>query len=266
MQPGTRVKIKTGVYAGKLATVKEPGEYVTVDGISGTRPYRDSALEVVTAPAPAPTPTPSPSGWRLVFEENFDGPAGAPWNPANWINRGDSTDGHLGQCASRAANVFLDGQGHGIIRTKRESFLGHAFTTGEICTFSYGYGAAGNTAADGAWPPQTVLRAWPTPHRVEVVKRIPTDLAGGWGGSWAMGVTQRRPTTGVPELDFGEVRFGTGRHDAHQHLWKWNATLGKVEDIRVWSSPIAAAGSINLAEVSVECRRVVRADLQQWHR
>lgn len=197
----------------------------------------------VTPPIQTPVPTADiPAGWKLYWEDNFDGPAG-PLDPAKWVNRGLGMDGHLGLCASKPENIFLDGFGNCIIRTKRERVeygtKVREYSTGMACTFQYGWPAAGNTAADGAWPPANIRSKWPSPHRIEVVMRLP-DLGGFWGGAWMMAVDQHRETQGVPEIDFAELRRSSNRHDGHQHIW-WPGAggVGASEDAsKIWNGAI----------------------------
>lgn len=83
---GQRVKITSGTYAGKLATVLagDAGGRVVVflDGqvnYAGVRAYVPSSLQPLAAPVPVPVPVPpapglppEPAGWRRIFEDDFN--------------------------------------------------------------------------------------------------------------------------------------------------------------------------------------------------
>ena len=77
--------------------------------------------------ASAPPPPSSPSGgWKLVWSDEFDGPAGAPPNASYWSVAGvagngvDPTHGPVEQQLYVPEAVALDGKGHVVIETKRE--------------------------------------------------------------------------------------------------------------------------------------------------
>lgn len=222
-------KLSDGRVALRLKEGTSTAASVILSGAEAT------ALGIV---APAPTtattttttssPTTAPSGWRVLWEDTFDGPAGSPWNPNIWIPRGSlegglSKEGFLGQCAAKDANLFLSGDGYGVCRTKRETVtvggVTFKYTTGLAATFSYGY---------GPWPPTTVKQSFPSPCRVEVRVKHP-QLAGGWPAVWSMAVDKTR-AQGVQELDFGEVRTSLDEHQAHAHLWVNGA------DVKAWDS------------------------------
>jgi hypothetical protein len=77
--------------------------------------------------ASAPPPPPPPAGgWKLVWSDEFDGPAGAPPNASYWSVAGvagngvDPTHGPVEQQLYVPEAVALDGKGHVVIETKRE--------------------------------------------------------------------------------------------------------------------------------------------------
>jgi hypothetical protein len=65
------------------------------------------------------------SGWKLVWSDEFNGPAGTPPNPANWNydlgNNGGWGNGEAEVYTNSPNNVFQDGNGNLVIRAIRDS-------------------------------------------------------------------------------------------------------------------------------------------------
>ena len=132
----------------------------------------------------SPTDT---SNRKLVFEDEFDGAAGALPSAANWKFDVGTDWGNAQQeyDTDRAANASLDGSGHLIITAKRESYQGRAYTSARITTegkktFTYG--------------------------RFEARMKLPSGR-GLWPAFWLLGAN--KPTVGWPaagEIDIMEYR------------------------------------------------------------
>ena len=75
---------------------------------------------------------------EIVWQDEFDGPAGQLPDSANW--RFDVGTGwgnaQLEYDTDRAENVSLDGNGHLAIVAREESYLGSAYTSGRINTLT----------------------------------------------------------------------------------------------------------------------------------
>ncbi len=130
--------------------------------------------------------------WRLVWEENFDGPEGAAPDAATWnleTGRGPQGDGwgnqELQHYTDRPDNVDLDGNGFLRVRARREAFEGAEWTSARIQTqgkqaFTYG--------------------------RVEASIRVPAGQ-GLWPAFWMLGADITEiPWPGCGEIDVLEVR------------------------------------------------------------
>lgn len=129
-----------------------------------------------------------------VLAEEFDGPAGAPPDPALWtydVGGSGWGNGQLEYDTARTENVSLDGQGHLAIVARRESYLNHAYTSARIVTRGlyeqqYGRFAARVKlpAGRGIWPAVWLLGSnlaevsWPRCGEIDVV-----ELKGGEGTS-----------------------------------------------------------------------------------
>jgi beta-glucanase (GH16 family) len=88
--------------------------------------------------------------WQLVWEDDFEGPAGQSPDASKWvydIGTGPGGDGwgnnQLEYDTDRPENVSLDGEGNLAITARRESYAGSAFTSARIKTqglFDQAYG------------------------------------------------------------------------------------------------------------------------------
>lgn len=74
--------------------------------------------------------------WSLVWQDEFDGPAGASPDSAKWAYDigTDWGNAQLEFDTDRPENVSLDGNGHLAITARRESYAGSAYTSGRIKT------------------------------------------------------------------------------------------------------------------------------------
>ena len=137
------------------------------------------------------------SGWKLVWSDEFNGPAGTPPNPANWNydlgNNGGWGNGEAEVYTNSPNNVFQDGKGNLVIRAIRDS--SGNFTSARLQT--------GNPGAST----QTTDLSWQF-GRVEARIKLPFGL-GVWPAFWMLG--ENIGTVGWPEC--GEVdimeNFGT---------------------------------------------------------
>ncbi|MDE2865363.1 MAG: glycoside hydrolase family 16 protein [Gemmatimonadota bacterium] len=76
------------------------------------------------------------ASWRLVWSDEFEGPAGQLPDPANWaFDIGtDWGNAQLEFDTDRPENVSLDGNGNLAITARQESYQGSAYTSGRIKT------------------------------------------------------------------------------------------------------------------------------------
>ena len=87
-----------------------------------------------------------PSTWRLVWHDEFDGPAGSAPNPAMWtydVGGGGWGNLELQFYTARTQNAFLDGDGTLVIHAAAEPYMGSAYTSARLKTqglFQQAYG------------------------------------------------------------------------------------------------------------------------------
>jgi beta-glucanase (GH16 family) len=133
---------------------------------------------------------PFKSGWKLIWHDEFKGPAGSRPDPAKWVydvGNGDTNPGwgnnELERYSSSTENVFQDGFGHLVIRANRT--LDGTFTSGRIKTqgrFSFIYGRIEARIkvpyAQGIWPTFWMLGAkfpeipWPISGEIDIMENF----------------------------------------------------------------------------------------------
>jgi beta-glucanase (GH16 family) len=155
--------------------------------------------------------------WRLVFEDDFDGPEGSAPDPDVWTYDvgGDGWGNEqLEFNTDRPENVDLDGNGFLRIRARREAYEGNTWTSGRIKTeglqqFEYGRIEARVLVPEGRglWPAFWMLGAdfadigWPSCGEIDILElrgETPTEVLGtihgpGYSGAASIGHTWTSP-------------------------------------------------------------------------
>lgn len=168
--------------------------------------------------------TPEPDS-QLVWEDNFDGPAGQRPDAARWTYDigTDWGNAQLEYDTDRPQNVSLDGQGRLAITARKESFGGQPYTSARIVTrelFERAYGRFEARiqlpSGAGMWPAFWLLGAnidevgWPACGEIDIMEyrgQEPSTIHGslhGPGYAGAQAVTRR--------FNLTQDRFDTGFH------------------------------------------------------
>lgn len=177
-------------------------------------------------PGPLVATAPVVNGGRLVWSEEFTGPAGSLPQASHW-NLEVGTDwgnAQLEYDTNRASNVSLDGQGHLAITARREAFQGSAYTSGRISTrgwFAQRYGRFEARmklpSGRGMWPAFWMLGddigtvPWPGCGEIDVMEyrgQEPTVIHGSLHGPGYSGGNARTRSFVLP----GGARFDDGFH------------------------------------------------------
>ena len=122
---------------------------------------------------------------RLVWSDEFDGPAGAPPDTSHWqfdVGTGWG-NAQLEYDTSRPENVALNGQGQLVIVARREEYMGSGFTSGRIHTNGRFSHRGGRFEAriqlprgPGLWPAFWLLGAnfprvgWPACGEIDILE------------------------------------------------------------------------------------------------
>ena len=126
-----------------------------------------------------------PVEWQLVWEDEFDGPAGQLPDPTHWrFDIGtDWGNAQLEYDTDRPENVSLDGVGRLAITARREDYNGRAYTSGRINTLGFFAQARGRFEArihlpvgQGIWPAFWLLGTnftsvgWPECGEIDIME------------------------------------------------------------------------------------------------
>lgn len=123
---------------------------------------------------------------RIVWQDDFDGPAGAPPDPSVWsheLGAGGWGNDELQTYTASTANAALDGDGHLVITARREP--GGGYTSARLVTagkVAVGHGRVEARiqvpAGRGVWPAFWMLGcdlpevSWPTCGEIDVMEVI----------------------------------------------------------------------------------------------
>ena len=157
-----------------------------------------------------------PPGWRLVWRDDFDGPAGSRLDPGSWLY--DLRDcypgcpapnwgtGEVAEMTDSPDNVALDGEGHLLITPRRDPADPSRWTSGRVET----------RRSDFAAPDHGALR-------IEARLALPTvtgpEAKGYWSAFWTLGSSFR---------DGYADRTGAGDLDVMEHVNDRPETVGAV--------------------------------------
>lgn len=168
---------------------------------------------------------PEEEQWQLVWEDNFDGPAGQLPDSASWgFDVGtDWGNAQLEYDTDRTENAALDGTGNLAIVARKESYLGRSYTAARITTkdrFEPTYGRIEARMqlpwGQGIWPAFWMLGAniddigWPDCGEIDIMEyrgQEPSIIHGSLHGP---GYSGGQPVTQSYQLMNG--RFDTGFH------------------------------------------------------
>jgi beta-glucanase (GH16 family) len=125
------------------------------------------------------------SEWKVLWHDEFDGPAGQSPDPANW-SADIGTDWGNQQLefdTDRPENVSLDGAGNLVITARRETYQGKPYTSARLLTKEKRVQRYGRIEArmklpigQGMWPAFWLLGAnidqvgWPTCGEIDVME------------------------------------------------------------------------------------------------
>jgi hypothetical protein len=204
------------------------GRYVRMYGTARSGPYGYSLWEFKVygtggdpTPPPALPPDPTFPATRLVFADEFNGPAGSKPDPTKWtIDPGTGHNNEL-QYYTNNDHASMDGAGSLVIEARRENVGGRAYTSHRMNTsnkFHVQYG------------------------RIEARVRVPKGN-GFWPAFWMMGIDflTGRPWPYNGEIDIMEV-LGRNTLEAYStlHAPAYNGGAGYGQKYAApagWTSP-----------------------------
>lgn len=192
------------------------------------------AMRIVVAPEPTPVPgtnSLAPTTKVILFEDNFDGPAGSKPDPAKWEI--DSTVGESWDnwAKMKPENVYLDGQGNLVLLAKRDVAgpNGLPYSGGLVATYGYHSG----------YPASGIRAQWDVPFRFESRWRMPPVDGSHVAAAWLQRLDAAQAGGHVFELDCGEshsslpLKCGFYQHDWVNGL-ETNVATGEVDVSSNW--------------------------------
>ena len=203
-----------------------------------------------SAPAAAPgvsadghhaSPTDGQPAKKLIWSDDFTGPAGASPDPAKWkvVTGAYGSGSHeLEYYTARSSNVALDGAGHLVITARRETHTGHGvtrpYTSGRLETgglFQTTYGELDSRiklpAGAGLWPAFWALGSdyprvgWPGSGEIDMMEALGQDSFTAYGtihgpsssssAGWSMTVYKRTRVSLAAGFHVYGVRWSPGK-------------------------------------------------------
>jgi beta-glucanase (GH16 family) len=178
-------------FGGAAVTPARPSPHATASPSPAPAPKASPALAPKASPAPANGEASAASGWRLVWSDEFNGPAGSPPDPSKWshdIGGNGWGNSELEYNTNSAANAALDGHGHLVI-TARAAAPGLScwygpcrYTSARLVTLGHFSQAYGQISArikipggSGIWPSFWALgdnfasAGWPTAGQMDIM-------------------------------------------------------------------------------------------------
>jgi len=164
------------------------------------------------------SPALAQADWKLVWADEFDGPANHPPDPSKWgYDLGHGRNGwgnqELENYTNSVQNVFLDGTGHLVIRALKD---GEGYTSGRIKTLGKFAATYGKIEArikipygTGVWPAFWMLGAdietagWPNCGEIDIMENIGREPSTVHGSVHGPGYSGAHPITGTYSLPKG---------------------------------------------------------------
>ena len=157
-------------------------------------------------------------GWKLVWNDEFNGAAGSPPDSTKWTPHvgGKNPNNELEYYTNRPTNLHLDGNGNLLITALRESFMGASYTSARIDTagkFEQAYGRFETRVklpvGQGMWPAFWILGnnagqvGWPQCGECDIMEAVGRDPLNNHGSLHGPGYSGGNCLTGTFKLDGG---------------------------------------------------------------
>jgi beta-glucanase (GH16 family) len=195
-----------------------------------------AALPLLTLVAAGCRSSTSPEEIGLIWQDEFDGPAGQLPDSTSWrFDEGtDWGNNQLEYDTARPENVSMDGDGHLAITAIEEDYLGREYTSGRINTWQLFEHTRGRFEAriklpigQGIWPAFWLLGAnfddagvgWPACGEIDIMEyrgQLPSVVTGALHGPGYSGGHSLGGQYGLPDATFND--------DFHVFAIEWNAT------------------------------------------
>jgi len=197
----------------------------------------------------------TPPGWRLVWSDEFEGPAGSAVDATKWRfdlgNNNGWGNGELEDYTDRTQNAALDGNGNLVVTARKEALGGQMYTSARLLTQGKATWTYGRFEAriqipqgQGIWPAFWMLgdnigtAGWPTCGEVDIMENIgrePTLIHGtmhGPGYSGGNGI-------GGPASLPGNAAYASAFH-VYTVEWEMNTIRWSVDGAQYFATTPAS--------------------------
>jgi beta-glucanase (GH16 family) len=217
----------------ETATTADEGAEQEAAADATAEPYED-ARTASDAGAAADAARP---GWRIVWRDEFEGPAGTSPDATKWrLKVGpNNANGELEYYTARTENAALDGLGNLVITAMRESYMGASYTSARLETggkYEQAYGRFESRIkipiAQGMWPAFWAIGnnagqvGWPACGEIDIMESAPgRDPSTNLGSLHGPGYSGSSPLPGRYTLPAGAT-FGA---DFHVFAIEWELNV-----------------------------------------
>ncbi len=174
-------------------------------------------------------------GWTLVWNDEFDGPAGQGADPTKWnVDTGPNLNNNEKQYyTNRPENSGLDGEGNMLVTARKEEYSGYHYTSAKFTTWGKFTPTYGRIEAriklprgQGMWPAFWALGTdigdvgWPECGEIDIMEAIGSDIATNHGSLHGPGYSGGNPLSGVYSLENGDFA-----DDFHVFAVEWEENV-----------------------------------------
>ena len=175
-------------------------------GSGGSTSASQATAPAVTKEAGASSAEPTPE--QLIFQDNFDGPAGSAPDPTKWTPKIGTPNGDKElQYYTDNKNAVLDGEGDLVITAKKQATPGSS-CRGSECQYTSARLSTKNASGGYLFSQQG--------GRFEARIKLPQGV-GAWSAFWLLGAN-KRPWPAQGEIDIAEAPGGDSYNPVQSFL------------------------------------------------
>ena len=197
----------------------------------------------------------APAGWRLVWSDEFEGPAGTAADATKWkFDLGNDNgwgNAELEDYTDRTQNAALDGNGNLVITARKEALGGQMYTSARLLTQGKASWTYGRIEAriqipkgQGIWPAFWLLgdnigtAGWPACGEVDIMENIGREPALVHGTMHGPGYSGGNGIGGPASLP-GNAAFAAASH-VYAVEWEMNSIRWSVDGAQYFATTPAS--------------------------